>query len=117
MIVSNEPGYYKADALVRRVYNVPVELAEGRYGIAVERYAFREDPGGFGTHCGGAGVVLDYLILSGRGDVFVRLRPVRASGVSSSSTTWRRWRLWSRLGGSPRARPFSALLAASGCMR
>lgn len=43
-------------------YNVPVELTEARYGVSVERYAFREDGGGYGEFCGGAGVVLDYRI-------------------------------------------------------
>jgi N-methylhydantoinase B len=45
-------------------YNIPIELTEARYGLAVERYGFRLDPGGFGTYCGGAGVILDYRVLS-----------------------------------------------------
>ncbi len=45
-------------------YNIPIELADARYGLAVEQYALREDPGGFGEFCGGAGVVLDYRVTS-----------------------------------------------------
>jgi N-methylhydantoinase B len=45
-------------------YNIPIELTEARYGISVEQHALREEPGGFGTYCGGTGVILDYRILS-----------------------------------------------------
>lgn len=47
-------------------FNVPVELTEARYGLAVERYGLREEPGGFGTFNGGKGVVLDYRVTAER---------------------------------------------------
>ncbi|WP_136162535.1 hydantoinase B/oxoprolinase family protein [Sphingomonas flavalba] len=43
-------------------FNIPVELAESRYGFEIDRYAFREDAGGEGRYRGGRGVVLDYRI-------------------------------------------------------
>jgi N-methylhydantoinase B len=43
-------------------YNIPIELAESRYGFEVDRYAFHDDPGGEGRWCGGRGVDLDYRI-------------------------------------------------------
>ncbi|GHF13564.1 5-oxoprolinase [Kordiimonas sediminis] len=43
-------------------YNIPVELAESRYGFQVTRYSFDEREGGAGKFRGGKGVVLDYKI-------------------------------------------------------
>ncbi len=45
-------------------YNVPVELFESRYGLAVEQYAFNGEGGGAGQFRGGRGVVLDYRVTS-----------------------------------------------------
>ncbi len=45
-------------------FNIPVEIAETRYGVLVDQYAFHNDDGGFGKFRGGKGVVLDYRILS-----------------------------------------------------
>lgn len=45
-------------------YNIPVELAESRYGVQIERYAFHQEPGGAGQFRGGRGVVLDYRLTS-----------------------------------------------------
>ena len=43
-------------------YNLPVEIAENRYGITVEKYAFNEAPGGAGRFRGGRGVVRTYRL-------------------------------------------------------
>jgi N-methylhydantoinase B len=43
-------------------FNIPVELAESRYGFEIDRYAFHQEDGGFGQFRGGKGVVLDYRI-------------------------------------------------------
>ncbi len=43
-------------------YNIPVELAESRYGVQIEQYAFHNEDGGAGEFCGGKGVVLDYRV-------------------------------------------------------
>jgi len=43
-------------------YNIPVELAESRYGFEVDQYGFHDDEGGEGEYRGGKGVVLDYVI-------------------------------------------------------
>jgi N-methylhydantoinase B len=43
-------------------YNIPVELAESRYGVQIEQYAFHTEPGGAGKFRGGRGVVLDYRV-------------------------------------------------------
>ena len=43
-------------------YNIPVELAESRYGVQIEQYAFHNEEGGAGRFCGGKGVVLDYRV-------------------------------------------------------
>jgi N-methylhydantoinase B len=43
-------------------FNIPIELAESRYGFEIDQYAFHTDAGGEGERCGGKGVVLDYRI-------------------------------------------------------
>lgn len=45
--------------------NIPVEIAEARYGIRVERYALNSGAVGAGQHRGGHGVVREYRILKG----------------------------------------------------
>ncbi|MFA6312793.1 MAG: hydantoinase B/oxoprolinase family protein [Sterolibacterium sp.] len=45
-------------------YNIPVELAESRYGVQIEQYAFHQEAGGAGQYRGGRGVVLDYRVTS-----------------------------------------------------
>ncbi|TDM05369.1 MAG: 5-oxoprolinase [Ideonella sp. MAG2] len=45
-------------------YNIPIELAESRYGVQIEQYAFHQEDGGAGQFRGGRGVVLDYRITS-----------------------------------------------------
>lgn len=45
-------------------YNIPVELAESRYGVQIEQYAFHQQSGGAGRYRGGRGVVLDYRVTS-----------------------------------------------------
>lgn len=45
-------------------FNIPIELAESRYGFEVDQYAFHDDPGGEGRWRGGKGVVLDYRVTS-----------------------------------------------------
>jgi N-methylhydantoinase B len=48
-------------------YNIPVELAESRYGVQIEQYAFHQEAGGAGQFRGGRGVVLDYRLSSDEG--------------------------------------------------
>lgn len=43
-------------------FNIPIELAESRYGFEVDRYALHCEDGGAGEHRGGKGVVLDYRV-------------------------------------------------------
>ncbi len=43
-------------------FNIPIELAESRYGFEIDRYAFHDEDGGEGQFRGGKGVVLDYRI-------------------------------------------------------
>jgi N-methylhydantoinase B len=45
-------------------YMIPVEVAETRYGIRVDQYAFHSEEGGAGRHRGGNGLVRDYRITS-----------------------------------------------------
>lgn len=43
-------------------FNIPIELAESRYGFEIDQYAFHQEDGGAGQHRGGKGVVLDYRV-------------------------------------------------------
>lgn len=45
-------------------YNVPVEVAETRYGVMVEEYALVCDGAGAGEYIGGSGVIRSYRALS-----------------------------------------------------
>jgi len=45
-------------------YNIPIELAESRYGVQIEQYAFHQEDGGAGQFRGGRGVILDYRLTS-----------------------------------------------------
>lgn len=45
-------------------FNIPIELAESRYGFEIDRYSFHDEDGGAGEYRGGKGVVLDYRITS-----------------------------------------------------
>jgi N-methylhydantoinase B len=43
-------------------FNCPVEVAETRYGVLVDRFALNEEEGGEGQYRGGRGVVLEYRV-------------------------------------------------------
>ena len=43
-------------------FNIPIELAESRYGFEIDQYSLHDEDGGAGTFRGGKGVVLDYRI-------------------------------------------------------
>lgn len=45
-------------------YNVPIEVAETRYGVMVDEYCFRTDSGGAGKFRGGSGVIRSYRALT-----------------------------------------------------
>jgi N-methylhydantoinase B len=45
--------------------NIPVEIAEARYGVHVDQYAFNTDTAGAGQFRGGRGVIRDYRIVEG----------------------------------------------------
>lgn len=45
-------------------YNVPIEIAEAKYGVQVSEYGFRSDSSGAGEFIGGRGVIRAYKILS-----------------------------------------------------
>jgi len=64
-------------------FNIPVELAESRYGIQIEQYAFHNERGGAGQFRGGRGLVLDYRMTSNNG----------ALTVTYSRTSSRPWGL------------------------
>ncbi|GGB48104.1 5-oxoprolinase [Lentibacillus populi] len=52
-------------------YNVPVEVAETRYGVMVEEYALCNNGAGAGKYIGGSGVVRSYRALSNNQQVSV----------------------------------------------
>jgi N-methylhydantoinase B len=45
-------------------FNCPVEVAETRYGLYVDRLALNDEPGGEGAFRGGKGIVLEYRVRS-----------------------------------------------------
>jgi N-methylhydantoinase B len=45
-------------------FNCPVEVAETRYGLYVDRLALSDEPGGEGEFRGGKGIVLEYRVRS-----------------------------------------------------
>ncbi|WP_373895767.1 hydantoinase B/oxoprolinase family protein [Virgibacillus sp. CBA3643] len=45
-------------------YNVPIEVAEAKYGVMVNEYAFRNESSGAGKYIGGSGVIRSYEVLS-----------------------------------------------------
>lgn len=45
-------------------FNCPVEIAETRYGLYVDRLSLNDEPGGEGEHRGGKGIVLEYRVRS-----------------------------------------------------
>jgi N-methylhydantoinase B len=45
-------------------FNCPVEVAEARYGLYVDRLALNDAPGGEGEHRGGKGIVVEYRVRS-----------------------------------------------------
>jgi len=47
-----------------QTFNIPIELAESRYGFEIDQYAFHQEDGGAGEFRGGKGVVLDYRVTS-----------------------------------------------------
>lgn len=51
-------------ALHGETYNCPAEVAEARYGVAVDFLSFHDEDGGAGYHRGGKGVRIDYRIRS-----------------------------------------------------
>ncbi len=45
-------------------YNVPIEVAETRYGVMIDEYSLRTDGAGSGEYIGGAGVTRSYRAMS-----------------------------------------------------
>jgi N-methylhydantoinase B len=45
-------------------FNCPVEVAEARYGLYVDRLCLNDAPGGEGEHRGGRGIVVEYRVRS-----------------------------------------------------
>ena len=43
-------------------FNIPIELAESRYGFEIDQYALHDEDGGAGEYRGGKGSVLDYRV-------------------------------------------------------
>ncbi len=56
------PGQFSA--LHGETYNCPAEVAEARYGVAVDYLSFHDEHGGAGLHRGGKGVRIDYRMKS-----------------------------------------------------
>jgi len=44
-------------------YNVPIEVAETKYGLQIEEFKFRDDPSSLGEFIGGKGLVRSYKML------------------------------------------------------
>ncbi len=57
-------------------FNVPVEVAEQRNGLMIDRLCLNEDHGGEGEYTGGKGINLDYRIL--RDDWWITMAYVRS---------------------------------------
>jgi N-methylhydantoinase B len=72
-------------------FNCPVEVAETRYGLYVDRLALNDEPGGEGEFRGGKGIVLEYRVRSD--DCFFTCAYTR--------NTHRPWALNGGLEGSP----------------
>lgn len=45
-------------------YNVPIEIAESRYGVIVDEYSLNTDCAGFGEFTGGTGVIRSYRAMT-----------------------------------------------------
>lgn len=52
-------------------YNIPIEVAENRYGIMIEEYTLRNDGAGAGKYIGGTGVIRSYKALSDNQNVSI----------------------------------------------
>jgi N-methylhydantoinase B len=72
-------------------FNIPVELAESRYGVQIEQYGFHQERGGAGRFRGGRGVVLDYRVTSEEA----------ALTVTYSRTSTKPWGILGGAEGSP----------------
>lgn len=72
-------------------FNIPVELAESRYGVQIEQYGFHQEHGGAGRFRGGRGVVLDYRVTSEEA----------ALTVTYSRTSTKPWGILGGADGSP----------------
>ncbi len=48
-------------------FNCPVEVAEARYGLAIDQLRLNDEPGGEGEFRGGKGIVLDYRVRADNG--------------------------------------------------
>jgi N-methylhydantoinase B len=59
----NRDGLSAVFGLAGNTWNIPVEAIERRFPIRVERYEYRVDSGGAGTHRGGLGIRRDYRVL------------------------------------------------------
>jgi N-methylhydantoinase B len=82
-------------------FNIPIELAESRYGFEIDRYAFHDEPGGEGRWRGGKGVVLDYRITAD--EAFLTF-----------SATRTRSRPWAAAGGREGSHNGAVILRADG---
>lgn len=69
-------------------YNIPIELAESRYGVQIEQYGYHQESGGAGRYRGGRGVVLDYRLTADQGFLTVTYSRTESSP-------------WPLLGGEP----------------
>lgn len=82
-------------------YNIPVELFESRYGLAVRQYAFSNDDGGAGQFRGGKGVVLDYQVTA-------------AEAFLTYAATRTHSRPWAVQGGQPGSNNYALILRRDG---
>jgi N-methylhydantoinase B len=72
-------------------YNMPVEIAEARYGVLVDEYSLNCDGKGAGQYIGGAGVVRSYRVLSDQASATITygrhlFAPWGANGGEEGST-------------------------------
>jgi N-methylhydantoinase B len=82
-------------------FNIPIELAESRYGFEIDRYAFHDEPGGEGRWRGGKGVVLDYRVTA-------------EEAFLTFSATRTRSRPWAAAGGREGSHNGAVILRADG---
>jgi N-methylhydantoinase B len=94
-------GLSGAQVHMTNTLNTPVEALEIAFPIRLERYSLRAGSGGAGQHCGGSGIVRQYLLL--------------APAVVTMQSERRAIAPWGLAGGAPGACGRNILIDGDGC--